>query len=114
MCIRDRDAIKQYRFDRDHSEPLFAFGRCLAHFAVDPDLVFVTTQLQGAKTRFLPFNQGKFGGAGNPPMSPTETDYPSDYLWQEVWAKDSVLNLVQHFIHEVEDEDEQGRKTGTI
>lgn len=107
-----QDAIKQYRFDRDHSEPLFAFGRCLAHFAVDPDLVFVTTQLQGAKTRFLPFNQGKFGGAGNPPMSPTETGYPSEYLWQEVWAKDSVLNLVQHFIHEVEDEDEQGRKTG--
>ncbi|WP_205013228.1 hypothetical protein, partial [Pseudomonas shirazica] len=45
-------------------------------------------------------------------MSPTETGYPSDYLWQEVWAKDSVLNLMQHFIHEVEDEDEQGRKTG--
>ncbi len=107
-----QDAIRQYRFDRDHREPLFAFGRCLAHFAVDPDLVFVTTQLQGDKTRFLPFNRGKFGGAGNPPKSPTEAGYPSDYLWQEVWARDSVLNLVQHFIHEVEEEDEQGRKTG--
>ncbi len=106
------DAIRQYRFDRDPREPFFAYGRCLAHFAVDPDLVYVTTQLQGAGTRFLPFNRGKFGGAGNPPKNPTEEGYPSDYLWQEVWAKDSVLNLIQHFIHEIEDEDERGRRTG--
>ena len=62
-----QDAIHQYRTDRDPREPLFAYGRCLAHFAVDPDLVFVTTHLARAQTRFLPFNQGKFGGAGNPP-----------------------------------------------
>lgn len=106
------EAIRQYCFDRDPREPFFAYGRCLAHFAVDPDLVFVTTQLKGSQTRFLPFNRGKFGGAGNPPKAPTEPGYPSDYLWQEVWAKDSILNLVQHFIHEIEEEDEQGRSTG--
>jgi len=50
------DAIKQYRFDRDPKEPLLAFRRCLAHFAVDPDLVYVTTRLEGEKTRLLPFN----------------------------------------------------------
>jgi len=61
------DAMRQYKTDRDPREPLLAYGRCLAHFAVDPDLVFVTTQLSGPKTRFLPFNLGKFGGAGNPP-----------------------------------------------
>ena len=66
------DAIRQYKTDRDPREPLFAYGRCLAHFAVDPDLVYVTTQLAGPKTRFLPFNQGKFGGAGNPPVPPTQ------------------------------------------
>ena len=65
------DAIRQYKTDRDPREPLLAYGRCLAHFAVDPDLVYVTTQLAGPKTRFLPFNQGKFGGAGNPPVPPT-------------------------------------------
>ena len=27
--------------------------------------------------------------------------------------RDSVLNLIQHFIHVVEDEDDKGRKTGT-
>ena len=43
------NAIRQYRFDRDPREPFFAFGRCLAHFAVDPDLVYMTTHLEGPK-----------------------------------------------------------------
>ena len=106
------DAIHQYRNDRDPREPLFAYGRCLAHFAVDPELVFVTTALAGPKTRFLPFNQGRFGGAGNPPVPPTREGFPTDYLWEEVWARDSVLDLVRQFIHEVEAEDDRGRKTG--
>ena len=107
------DAIHQYRNDRDpRGEPLLAYGQCLAHFAVDTDLVYVTTHLAGAKTRFLPFNRGKFGGAGNPPVSPTQAGYATSYLWEETWARDSVLDLVRQFIHEVEEEDEKGRKTG--
>ena len=106
------DAIRQYRTDRDPREPLFAHGRCLAHFAVDSDLVYVTTRLAGPKTRFLPFNQGKYGGAGNPPVPPTHAGYATAYLWEETWARDSVLDLVRQFIHEVEEEDESGRKTG--
>jgi hypothetical protein len=61
--------IRQYKTDRDPREPLFAYGHCLAHFAVDPNLVYVTTHLAGQKTRFLPFNRGKFGGAGKLPTS---------------------------------------------
>ncbi|MCC6766596.1 MAG: putative DNA binding domain-containing protein [Deltaproteobacteria bacterium] len=106
------DAIRQYKRDRDPCEPLFAYGRCLAHFAVDPDLVYVTTHLAGARTRFLPFNKGKFGGAGNPPVPPTRKGYATAYLWEETWARDSVLELARQFIHEVEDEDDKGRKTG--
>ena len=107
-----QDAIRQYREDRDPREPLFGYGRCLAHFAVDPEQVFVTTALAGPKTRFLPFNQGRFGGAGNPPVPPTRAGFPTDYLWERIWARDSVLDLVRQFIHEVEDEDDRGRKTG--
>ncbi len=106
------DAMRQYKTDRDPREPLFAYGRCLAHFAVDPDLVYVTTLLAGPKTRFLPFNRGKFGGAGNPPVPPTRKGYATSYLWEETWARDSVLDLVRQFIHEVEEEDEKGRKNG--
>ena len=103
------DAIRQYRFDRDSRESLFAFGRCLAHFAVDNDLVYVTGHLQGEKTRFLPFNRGKYGGAGNPPNA---FGFAVAYLWEEVWAADSVLDLLQNFIHEVELEDDEGKPTG--
>ena len=106
------DAIRQYKTDRDPREPLLAYGRCLAHFAVDPDLVYVTTHLQGENTRFLPFNRGKFGGAGNPPVPPTQPGYATAYLWEETWSPDSVLDLVRQFIHEVHEEDDRGRKTG--
>ena len=58
------DAIRQYRQDRAPREPLFVYGRCLAHFAVDPELVFVTTRLAGPGTRFLPFNRGALRGRG--------------------------------------------------
>ncbi len=105
-----RDAVSQYRQSRDPREPLFASGRCLAHFAVDPDWVYVTTRLNGPKTRFLPFNKGKFGGAGNPPIPPTQSGYATAYLWEKIWARDSVLDLVRQFIHESEQEEESSTR----
>ena len=106
-----QDAIRQYRLDREKREPLFAFGRCLAHFAVDPDLVYMTTHLEGPKTRFLPFNRGRGGGAGN---QPSWESFATSYLWEQVWAKDSILDLIRHFIQVVEVEDDKGRKTGKL
>jgi type I restriction enzyme R subunit len=102
------NAMYQYRHDRDPREPLFRFRRCLAHFAVDPDAVMMTTHLNGKATRFLPFNQGNQGGKGNPPSG---TGFATAYLWERVWARDSVLNLVEQFIHELEVRDQHGRKT---
>ena len=53
------NAKHQYRFERDPKDPLFAFKqRCLVHFAVDTELVFMTTKLEGKDTVFLPFNRG--------------------------------------------------------
>ena len=106
-----RDAVKQYREDRDSRHSLFRFGRCLAHFAVDSNLVQVTTQLQDGATSFLPFNLGHHMGAGNPPRA---TGYATAYLWEEIWAPDSVLNLVERFIHVVEEEDQQGKKSRRV
>jgi len=107
------DAVSQYRTRRDPREPLFRYGRCLAHFAVDPHQVQVTTHLKGTKTRFLPLNRGWNGGAGNPPVPPTRRGYATSYLWEEIWARDSVLDLIRRFIHEKIEEDEAGRKTGS-
>ena len=104
-----QNAIQQYRSKRDPREPLFAFGRCLAHFAVDPELVYMTSHLEGQNTRFLPFNLGRNGGAGNPP---SWKGFATAYLWENIWARSSVLNLLQHFIQEIEEQDDKGRKTG--
>jgi type I restriction enzyme, R subunit len=101
-------AIKQYRGTRSPKEPLFRFKRCLAHFAVDNDLVYVATELAGAKTQFLPFNQGADGGAGNPPC---KVGYATSYLWQEVWQKPRILDLIQRFIRVVDLLDDKGKKT---
>ncbi|MFH1114187.1 MAG: DEAD/DEAH box helicase family protein [Pseudomonadota bacterium] len=103
------NAVWQYKRDRSPKEPLFHMGRCLAHFAVDPELVYMTTDLQGTNTIFLPFNRGRDGGAGNPHSL---TTYATAYLWEQIWAKDSILNLIQHFISLIEEQDEKGRKTG--
>jgi len=106
------NAMWQYKNDRDPREPLLGYGRCLAHFAVDPNLVYVTTHLRGEKTSFLPFNRGWDRGAGNPPVPPTQSGYATSYLWETIWSRDSVLDLVRQFIHEVEEFDEDGNKTG--
>ena len=106
------DAIKQYRIDRDPREPLLRPGRVLAHFAVDTDYAHSTTELAGAKTTFLPFNQGYAGGAGNPPVPPTQSGYSTSYLWEYVWSKDSVLDLIQNFVHAVDVENDDGKPTG--
>jgi type I restriction enzyme R subunit len=94
------DAKRQYRLERDPSEAIFS--RALAHFAVDPELVFMTTRLAGEQTEFIPFNQGsagagESGGAGNPPRKGSL--HPTAYLWEETWQRDSWLELLQRYVH---------------
>lgn len=86
---------KQYRNDRDITQPLLNFGRCLVHMAVDTDEVYMTTKLAGSSTFFLPFNKGNNFGAGNP-VNPN--GHKTAYLWQEVFAKESIANIIQHFV----------------
>ena len=91
------NAKRQYRTDRDPKEPLFSFKqRCLVHFAVDPDSVFMTTKLEGKSTTFLPFNRGNNHSAGNPPV---EDNWRTGYLWQEVLNRDSILDIFARFLH---------------
>jgi type I restriction enzyme R subunit len=93
------NAIAQYQQDRDHREPLFEFKRrALVHFAVDTELVFMTTRLAGGATHFLPFNKGLDGGAGNPPDR-NGLAYRTAYLWEEVWKRDSLLDIFGRFMH---------------
>jgi len=88
---------------------LLTFRRCLAHFAVDNQLVRFTTELTQKSTRFHPFDQGYDGGAGNPPSA---TGYATSYLWERIWSRVSVLDLIQRFIRLIKVVDDKGRITG--
>ena len=103
------NAIQQYRKNRDPKEPLLAFKKCLAHFAMDTDLVYMTTKLRGTSTRFLPFNKGHNSGSGNPP---NEDGFRTAYFWEQILQKDSMLEIINHFLREVDVMDEDGKATG--
>ena len=111
------NAISQYKFDRATKDKMFEFKqRVLVHFAVDLYDVYMTTRLQGTSTYFLPFNQGSngagnVGGKGNPQI---EDDYLTSYLWKRVLKKDSLMEILQKYMHlKVEDiKDKNGKITG--
>lgn len=104
-----QNGMKQYQTDRNPKEPLLSFKRCLVHFAVDTEVVFMTTKLAGLVTRFLPFNKGDANAAGNP-INPN--GYKTAYVWEEILTKDSVLEIIGRFMHLQKEEkiDEKGKK----
>ena len=96
-----RDAVRQYKEDRDPRAPLFLFKkRALVHFAADPEEVYMTTRLTKEHTFFLPFNRGSHPGeiqcgAGNPQHG---SGYRTGYFWEEVLQFESFLDIIGHFI----------------
>ena len=97
------NAKTQWMYDRDYREPAFKLNhRILAFFAVDLYQAAMTTELKGANTFFLPFNQGSNGagydgGAGNPQTE--NGDYVTGYIWKNVLQKDSLLDILQKFVN---------------
>ena len=106
------DAIDQYRFDRSPRpkgqpiEPLLTFpSGALVHFAVSNNEVHMVTRLDGAATVFLPFNQGDHGAAGNP-VNP-KGGHRTAYLWEEVWARESWLEILGRYLIAQRDKKQQ-------
>jgi type I restriction enzyme R subunit len=102
------NAIDQYRFDRhprpkgQAAESLLSFpSGALVHFAVSNSEVYTTTQLAGPDTQFLPFNKGDNGAKGNPP---NPNGHPTSYLWEEVWQRDSWLEILGRYLVTQRDE----------
>jgi len=100
------DAIEQYKQDRDPREPLFRFGRCVVHFAVDDSEVAMCTELRDKGSWFLPFNRGYNDGAGNPP---NPNGLKTAYLWQEILTPAGLTNILENYAQIVE---EKNPKTG--
>lgn len=88
----------QYRTQRDAKQPLLNFARCIVHFAVDTDEAYMTTKLVGKNTFFLPFNKGNKHGKGNPELQKGEVGHRTQYLWDEVFTRESLANIIQHFV----------------
>ncbi|TGM12099.1 type I restriction endonuclease subunit R [Leptospira selangorensis] len=103
------DAKRQYREDRDPRELLFAYKkRCVVHFAIDSDEIYLTTKLSGKDTEFLPFNRGYEKGAGNPP---NPNGYKTSYFWEDLLRPDSWMEILSSFLHIKKEEVEiSGRK----
>jgi type I restriction enzyme R subunit len=100
------DAIQQYKRDRDPRELLFQFKRCMVHFAVDDQEVWMCTQIKGNESWFLPFNKGFNDGAGNPP---NPAGIKTDYLWKETLTRDGLTDIIENYAQVVE---EVNKKTG--
>ena len=92
------NAIKQYRETRDPKE-LF-FQRCLVHFAMSDEKIYMSTKLKGEQTRFLPFNKGH----ENPEI---KDDFKTSYLYKDILQKNKFSKLISNFIYF-----EKDKKTG--
>ncbi|MDD3793884.1 MAG: type I restriction endonuclease [Candidatus Gracilibacteria bacterium] len=101
-----KDAMYQYKTDRSSREELFRFERCLVHFAVDTELVYMTTRLEDMKTWFLPFNKGHNEGAGNPP---SENGMRTSYMWEEILTKSNLSKIIRDFAQVIVEE-KNGKK----
>lgn len=95
------NAKRQWMYDRDPREICFQFNkRILGYFCVDHTEAWMTTKLAGKDTFFLPFNQGSNGaghdgGKGNPA---NPDGYPTAYLWEDVFKRESMMDILQKFI----------------
>ncbi|ELL0791007.1 type I restriction endonuclease subunit R [Campylobacter upsaliensis] len=95
------NAIEQYKKDRDPRESIFK--QSVVHFALDSDLIYMSTKLEGVGTRFLPFNRGLNNGSGaigcecgggNPAV---KDKMKTSYFWEELLQKDTLANLLFNF-----------------
>lgn len=104
-----QNGIMQYKTNRDPREKLLSFKRCLTHFTVDTEVVFMATRLEGLRTRFLPFNKGAGNSSGNPTVT---GKYKTHYFWEDIMEKDSALELIGRFINiqKEESKDQKGRR----
>ncbi|EAK0456353.1 type I restriction endonuclease subunit R [Campylobacter upsaliensis] len=95
------NAIEQYKKDRDLRESIFK--QSVVHFALDSDLIYMSTKLEGVGTKFLPFNRGLNNGSGaiglecgggNPAV---KDKMKTSYFWEELLQKDTLSKLLFDF-----------------
>lgn len=114
-----KDGIRQYQNTRDPKDKIFSFARCMVHFVADTENVFMCSELKGKKSTFIPFNKGLndgetigLFGAGNPLNT---KGLKTHYLWENIFSKDSLSNIIDKFAKVIEETDEDtGKKKKMI
>lgn len=101
------DAVQQYKDDRDPRENLFAFKRCMVHFAVDDARIKFCTKLSGQDSWFLPFDKGYNDGAGNPP---NPDGIMTDYLWKDILTKEKLTRIIESYAQVITEVDVETKK----
>lgn len=103
-----KDAIKQYKFERDcKTRLLMPKVGALAHFAMDLHEVWACSALKGGASKFLPFNKGvRSEGSthetrsGNPEL---REGIATAYMWEEILTKETIFTLAYDFIYYARD-----------
>ncbi|HBJ2608882.1 DEAD/DEAH box helicase [Clostridium botulinum] len=109
-----KNAIRQYMDDRDANDKIFNFARCIVHFAVDTDLAYMTTELKGKSTFFMPFNKGLNEGKPYAPFGAgnhlNSKGLKTSYLWEDILSKKSLSNIIEKYVQLVKEKDEKSKK----
>ena len=109
------NAIKQYMQNRKtKGEKSLEFKSILVHFACGTEKVYMTTRLNGEKTRFFPFNM--FFENKPPKGVIYEVNaVRSEYLWRDLLRKDSLIDMIQNYILLQENEEKKyDKKSGKL
>ncbi|MDO4808017.1 MAG: DEAD/DEAH box helicase family protein [Coriobacteriales bacterium] len=97
-----RDAVYQWTYERDHKNRLLERRvGTIVNFAMDNEECHMATSMDGERTRFLPFNRGRGEGINQGKGNPVDDgsgDYPTHYVWDDVLAFDSVMELLTKFV----------------
>jgi len=109
-------AIHQYRAERNPKTRLFLKkAGCFVNFAMDLEECYMTTELRGLETYFLPFNIGRGEGIntgkGNPTLEENGGKFSVSYMWEDILTKETLYDLIGRFIF-VETSEKKDEVTG--
>lgn len=109
-----QNGIRQYQNDRDPKEKLFSFARCMVHFVADTERVWMSAHLRGKHSQFMPFDKGQNNGSATPPFGAGNPVNPNGlrthYLWEEIFSKSLLSNIIDKFAQVIEEMDEDTGK----
>ena len=96
-----QDAINQYKKRTINNRLFLPNSGAIIFFAADLNECYMTTELKGVETKFLPFNKGKGKGANLSGGNEISDKFSNVwYLWEEILEPNSLVELICEFVFE--------------